>query len=391
MKLRKTLSLFAALLLCPVFCFGCGETPKVPEQGGNPPAIKPDDDVHKPAPVPAVSVLTFDKSLNEEYVNWYGRVRADGVKTDFSNSSAGFEVSFTGTSLTATIISAESSYPNEAAGNAYAYVFLDGVTNYKRAKEIQFNSTEQETEYVLAENLNEGKHTVKLLKRTEAKYGTAALVKLETDGGFETPPEKPSLKFEIIGDSIMSGSESMRSNVSETNVTESENTLASYGYVAASEFRAQVNCITRSGALVSGYNGYASIPQYYDSYSQIDVSTWDFSRYQPDVILLDLGTNDRLIGAPSELIAEKYVEFVRHLREKNPAAAIFCCEGAMLDSLKTIVSNAVKTLNQEGDGRVWYYHLPNLRIAGGHPTESDHRENGYALADFIRETLELSF
>lgn len=380
MRTQK-LCLALSLQLCFAVCGGCS--------GASAPLQDSPKEEETPT-APQVRSLGFSDDLHEDLVNWYGRVRADGEKTDFSNSAAGFEVSFTGTALYAEIVSQPSSAPNEAEGNAYAYVFSEGERNYKRAVKLELLPKSEAVRYPLAEGLEMGEHRVKVLKCTEPKYGTAALLRLETDGSFLPPPPKPSLKFEILGDSIMSGSESMRgASAADSLLSSSENSLASYGYIAANDLRAQVYAITRSGGLLSGYKGFPSIPQFYDTYSQIDDTPWDFSRYRPDVIVLDLGTNDRLINAPEELIYESYLSFVRHIREKNPESAIFCCEGALLGTLSELTARAVEQLSLEGMEKIWHYRLPRLRTEGGHPNERDHKQNGNALSSFIMETLGL--
>ena len=150
-----------------------------------------------------------------------------------------------------------------------------------------------------------------------------------------------------------------------------------------------MSAISRSGALVSGYRGYASIPDYYEKYGQTEAenAAWDFSSYRPDFIILDLGTNDSLIAAPKELISEKYLSFLRLIREKNPDAAIFCCAGAMITSVNSVVGKAVETRNAEGDEKIWFYALPAMS-KGGHPKEETHLENGYGLGAFIMQTLD---
>lgn len=365
---------------------------KDPEKGPEQDPVKdPEKDPEQdPEPEIKISSIDFHEGLCEELVNWYGRCyRRENGEVSLANASSGFEVAFTGTELRASITSAASTFPNEAAGVAYVYVFLDGETEYSFAERVALNDKEEPTEYVLAKDLDEGRHTVRVLKCTEAKYGTASLLSLQTDGEFLPPPAKPALKFELLGDSIMCGSEAMRNPVSQSDsmLSESENSLASYGYVAANYFGAQVNAITRSGALVSGYKGFASIPQYYDCYSQVDDAEWDFSLYQPDVIILDLGTNDAGLPTPDSIILETYLAFLRHIREKNPESEIFCCVGALVTTVNEIVENAVKTRNAEGDGKVYFFELPRRTVSGGHPKENDHMTNGGALYRFILETL----
>ncbi len=329
--------------------------------------------------------LSFTQELNEDRVNWYGRVRAGGEGTDFSNSAAGFEVSFRGSVLYADIRSASSAAPDEAAGSAYAYVFTDGERDFHLARKIKFSPSEHALRYCLAE-LPQGGHTVRLLKCTEPKFGTAALVGLETDGEFLPPPEKPSLKVEILGDSILSGSECMRMTEADSVRTQSENSLASYGFVAAELLGAQVSAVTRSGALVSGYRDLASIPQYYGVYGQFDPTPWDFGRFRPDIVIVDLGSNDRFAAAPDGFVSERYLGFLRLIRARNPSSLIVVCEGAIL-LLPELAEGVVRDFTEAEDGNIRCFHLPCRHVTAGHPTEAEHRANGEALAEFLRAEL----
>ena len=339
---------------------------------------------------PTESTLSFETQKHEDRINWYGRCYHDveNARVSFSNSSSGFEVAFTGTQLTAVISSTGSEYPEEAAGSAYLYVFLDGINQYAQAVKLELNPDGSPHEVVLAEGLERGPHTLKVLKVTEVKYGTAYLTSLTADGPFDTPPARPARKAEIIGDSILSGSEAVRlSTTTDSKLTASENSLAAYGYLAASEILdAEVSAITRSGALVSGYQDYASIPDYYDYYSAVDRELWDFSAYVPDIVIVDLGTNDVLIGAPVDLITQKYAEFLRYIRGKYPQAAIFVCYGAMTTSLNGALSSMVNSL---GDDNVYACALPAL-ATGGHPREQQHQTNGFQLGAIIIRTLGLA-
>lgn len=339
-------------------------------------------------PAPEESTLTFAQGRNEALINWYGRCYHDAEKeqVSFSNSSSGFEVTFNGTQLKARLISTGSQFPQEAQGSAYVYVFVDGASHYSQAELMELNPDGQEHEVVLAEGLERGTHTVKVLKCTEVKYGTAYLTALTADGDFLTPPARPALKVELLGDSILSGSEVMReSTTGDSLLTVSENSLAAYGYVAAEVLDAEVSAITRSGALVSGYNGYTSIPDIYDQYSAADPAEWDFGEFVPDIVILDLGTNDVLIGAPTALIRQKYGDFLLYIRSKYPEAAIFCCYGAMITTLNTLIPEIVEELK---DQNIYTCALPAL-TAGGHPRVQQHETNGYHLGGLIVRTLGL--
>ncbi|MFQ7035588.1 MAG: hypothetical protein ACLRTQ_07930 [Candidatus Borkfalkia sp.] len=241
--------------------------------------------------------LAFADGRREDKINWFGRCFWTGNAECMLNSPR-IRGALAGTSLTAIIAATESKYPQEAAGTAYLYVFIDGTKDYKKARRMALDGSGEPVEYVLAQNLPQGEHTMRVLKCTEVKYGSAWLYSLRSDGEFLAPPPRAERRVELIGDSILSGSESMReSTTTDSKLTESENSLASYGAFAADLLDAEVSAVTRSGALVSGYRGYASIQDFYDLYSADCDALWDFSLSQPDVIILDLGTNDFLIGA----------------------------------------------------------------------------------------------
>lgn len=328
--------------------------------------------------------LQFRSRLFEERVNWYGRAFADGNRADFSAPAAGFEVRFSGTEICAEIASRLSEAPSEAAGRAYLTVYTDGRKTGGLAL-----GADGPAWYVLAEGLSSGVHTVKVLKNTERKYGAAMLHSLRTDGIFLPPPEKPRLCFELLGDSIMSGSECMRAAEADSFLTESENCLLGYGYRAAEAFGAQVNAVTRSGALVSDYMGLPALPQEYE-FSFRGGPPWDFSRFRPDVILLDLGTNDVRNEVPKTLLFESYLAFVRLLRKKNPQSTIVCCEGAITDCLRPLVQGVAETLAAEGDGKVCCFSLPCMHASEGHPTVREHEQNGRALAAYLARLPGLS-
>ena len=370
--MKKIIALCLCLVLSAALC-GCRE--------------KPSEAPPKTEPTP--QTLAFAEGRREDKINWFGRCFWDeeAQSVCFSNSSAGFEVRFIGTSLTAKIAATDSAFPQEAAEKAYLYVFIDGEKDYKKARHIELDGSGEPAEYVLAQNLQQGEHTVRVLKCTEVKYGSAWLYSLRSDGEFLAPPPRAERRVELIGDSILSGSESMReSTTTDSKLTESENSLASYGAFAADLLDAEVSAVTRSGALISGYRGYASIQDFYDLYSADCDALWDFSLFQPDVIILDLGTNDFLVGAPTDLISEKYSEFLAYVRRKNPDSAIFCCAGAMVTAVNRTVSAAVEQRNAAGDKNVWYYALPVI-ASGGHPREEQHLSNGYQLGAFILQSM----
>ena len=87
----------------------------------------------------------------------------------------------------------KSSKTTVVSGTDYSWVnvYLDGAMVETSVLEI---SSEQYADFELAADLDEGRHTVKVLKRTEAQFSTLSLSALSTDGRFETPPAKSEKK-----------------------------------------------------------------------------------------------------------------------------------------------------------------------------------------------------
>jgi hypothetical protein len=81
-------------------------------------------------------------------------------------------------------------------------------------------------------------------------------------------------------------------------------------------------------------------------------SQFDFASYTPEVILIDLGTNDFANGDPGAPYAMAYLTFLTRLRMLYPDAWIFCAAGPMTLAYATAVEGVVAARTQAGDARV---------------------------------------
>ena len=144
------------------------------------------------------------------------------------------------------------------------------------------------------------------------------------------------------------------------------------------------------------------MPLHYDkagfSYSRdLGSFKWDFAR-QPDVVVINLGTNDESYcktdkDKQAEFTAE-YVNFIKDIREHNPESKILCVLGVMGSGLYKCVEDAVSTYSTEtGDTSVYAMKLPNQQEADGiaadwHPTEATHEKTATLVAEKIQEILQ---
>ena len=121
----------------------------------------------------------------------------------------------------------------------------------------------------------------------------------------------------------------------------------------------------------------------------------DFSRFQPDYIVLNLGTNDLSWCGTDEargtIFAREYKAFLKTVRKNNPGARILCTLGVMGTGLNSMMQRAADDYCKEtGDRQIRLLMLEDQNAARDgygsdfHPSEITQR----LLAGQVRDTLE---
>jgi lysophospholipase L1-like esterase len=187
--------------------------------------------------------------------------------------------------------------------------------------------------YPVASGLPSGKHTIELVKRTEASFGATQLLGVDIDdrAALLPTPARPR-RIEIIGDSISCGFGNEAPNKEAKFSAATENAWLAYGAVAARAVDADYVCIAWSGKKLWPDNTIVSL---YDRVAPSASSAkWDFSRWTPDVVVINLGTNDfNAKTNPDEAgWVAAYVKFIQEIRGRYPLAAIYCAVGPMLSN-----------------------------------------------------------
>lgn len=196
--------------------------------------------------------------------------------------------------------------------------------------------------YLVAENLPVGKHVVQLVKRTEAFVGTIQFLGFDVDGSLRWPLKARHV-IEVIGDSISCGYGNEAKSKAEHFSVDTENAYGTYGAIAARELRADLVDVSFSGRKMWPDN---TIPEIYDLALPDDkTSTWDLSQEIPDVIVINLATNDFGRVSPDEKKwTEAYAAFIQRLRERAPHARIYCAIGPMISDTWPPKVKALSTL-----------------------------------------------
>lgn len=323
----------------------------------------------------------MDKGVH--LVGRYDGCNRNGPRMSWSGS--GFVARFHGTGLHVTV---------DGPSLIFTTV-IDGVVG----KELVTNSGPET--YVLVDGLTPGEHTVEMYRQGEAELGAFVLQGVHAAGGELLSSPAPKRRIELVGDSITAGYGNEGSTPECSFSAQTENHYFTYGALLAREFDAEASTVAWSGkGVVSNYGGKrdTTFPALYPRAVPSDpASLWDFSSWQPDVVLVNLGTNDYSTdNDPTDVeFTTEYERLLSTIRLRYPTAHIICTIGPLLvgTDLATAEANiraAVARRVAAGDAAVAFFAMRVPNAAPGcdwHPGLGTHRAMAEALRPVIAAKL----
>ncbi len=340
-------------------------------------------------------------------VKLIGRTCYDGEILKFALSGTGFECSFKGKKLDIEIVG-DDMVTSEKDRTRVA-VYVNGERKVDRMVD------ENELTITAVDCEEETTATVRLIKLSECAMSWIGVKSLITDGTIVPTPEAKH-KIEIIGDSITCGY-GVDDEVPEHHfVTATEDFTRAYAYKTATALGADYSAFSISGyGIISGYTEgetpitEQTIPQYYESlgfsYGTLcgekpQNIKWDFSSFTPDLIIINLGTNDasycKNIEERNSAYSDGYVEFLKKVRKNNPNPEILCILGIMDERLCETLEKTVSRYTEEtGDSNIstlmFKAHDGTLGYAADwHPTEKTHDAAAERLIERVKSILSYS-
>ena len=296
---------------------------------------------------------------------------------------------------------------NIPMGEYYAVgAVIDGV-QYK----IDLSGSPEEQTVTVAEKLPEGEHSFMLFKRMGAAH-YFSLSGFETDGELIQQDYSFDIKLEYYGDSVSAG------EVTEAVFYEGhsdpenhkgvyDNSYFSYTFSLARKLNAEFYNNSQGGLALFDKTGYFCGPELetmkgleftydklsYVPYAPCGVSDWDFSKYNPDIVIFAIGQNDanpdpEAIHNPeySEKWKGKYKEIVGELRGKyNNPKFILITTLLMHDPKWDEVIGEIA--DELGYGVYHYMFKRNGAATPGHPRITEQEEMALELEKFIREKV----
>ncbi|MDE6801676.1 MAG: endoglucanase [Muribaculaceae bacterium] len=268
---------------------------------------------------PQKSVSPSDPSLR-----YTGRVEqlADG-STQFDWAGVYLETRLNGSDLDIRL---------SDTGKSYYNVFVDGDLH----KVVQ--SIGNDTIINFVSGLKGSKpHSLRIQKRTEGETGRTTLHELliPAKASLAEEPRTRTRLIEIIGNSLTAGFGTEGKDRSEPWSVETLNCDLSYSTILPRYFDADYSLIAHSGRGVARNYGdsvrtsaVTMKHKFLQTYDMDTLSRWDFNRYTPDLVIINLGSNDfstephpyrsEFVGAYKELIGE-----IREAYGQKPILCVF--------------------------------------------------------------------
>lgn len=406
MRIAKTV---IAVTLASFMLIGCGA-----EEGED--VIREENPIVETTPESAAETAESEKPAEEqsmdvylpdaEHVKQIGRTELleDTLWMAFSGSGAEFQ--FTGKKA---VVTFQGDSASLRVGNVDNHARIAIYVNGERVIDDMIDRAEKS--YTVVESDTEEDCTIRIIKLSETAMSTVGIKRIEADAGAVIQPvEERDYLIEFIGDSITCGYGVDDEDRNHHFSTRTEDVTKTYAYKTAEALNADYSMVAISGyGVISGYtadgsekNTAQTLPQYYDklgfSYGQYSGRTpqdcsWDFSGREPDLIVVNLGTNDDSYtltdGERQEEFQTAYTAFIEQIRSCNPDARIVCTLGIMGDRLYPYVEQAVETYTaQTGDECVTAMKFDPQSASDGyaadwHPTEATHRKAAEKLTTYI--------
>lgn len=350
-------------------------------------------------------------ALTEENVTLTGRTYREGDTVWLALSGTGVAFDYTGKRLTVTVVGgAVAEIPDNGINYARFAVYADG----KRVMDERV--MQKEKQYVLWESGEERTVRIEILKLSESPMSVMGLKDiLIGEGERICPLPRKEHLIEFIGDSITCGYGVDDEDPLHSFSTATEDVTGAYAYLTAEQLGADYSMFSASGyGIISGYTddpqkkcGEQLIPLYYHSYGfSYDTMgngenpkdlAWDFTKREPDVIVINLGTNDDSYCQDEEEkqkeYRDEYVVFLKDVRSKNPDAEIFCVLGLMGARLFPRICEACRTYIEEtGDRSIHTFELPEQDgaigyVADYHPLHGAHKKAADVLSKEIKTVM----
>ena len=286
--------------------------------------------------------------------------------------------------------------------SGYFMVQIDSCEAFK----VSFNNP-SDSIVTLATALTDGEHSVRVAYAMEGLETHPEFwgFVLDDDCDILKPAPLPERRIEFIGNSITCGYGVESTDKTAPFEYATENHFYSYATRVSDALGAIHTSISRSG--IGVYRNYGGprtgdkvcMPQEFRNTLFADsTKKWDFSRWQPDVVCINLGTNDFSTNNYEPALYEKaYMSFLNEVRNVYPKSKIVLLSGPMLGekengTVKRILDKLQKERAKKGDKAIYRFDFtPQTGELGygasWHPSFKQQQLMAQELTPFIKKLM----
>lgn len=313
---------------------------------------------------------------NEDKVRVLGRTKVVDDIRYINYSCSGIEFEFIGTSASVVLCTDNSKWDH--IFKAWVAVFIDDES--VPSKRLSLNSDEDV--YKIYESSTSRKVKIRLIKMSEAAFTKVGIKEIIIQGeeGLR-PTESKERRIEFIGDSITCGYGIEGVFNTDTFNTTQENPWEAYAAKTARYLNADFNCVSWSGiGVISSWtdqdipNNDWLMPMLYKytdaaldkSLEKPEFEIWDNLSFEPQLIVINLGTNDasytKKIKKRVDGFVHEYYKLLEQVRNCNPNAEILCTYGVMGQDLCAAIETAVTNFKKDKNDNKIYTHFFSVQL-----------------------------
>lgn len=276
---------------------------------------------------------------------------------------------FRGSKLTVSLAATDPATYDGAAQAIYMAYAVDGGNT----QTLKLSASK--SDYVLAQNLAAGQHTVRLAKMTEAQLGRVWFYGATSDGALTYTPPASGRKLEFVGDSGTAGYGTLGTAPCSFSAA-TEDADVAYPAVVGRALNAESRNISYSGkGLIQNRDvvndAYKTMPVLWQWSSpreddNVQDPNWDFSQWKPQAVIAVVSGNDVYASIPTQSMFDAKVGgFIKSLRAAYPQAVLFFGVSPMLRSndprtgqRTTAIASLKSTIAAANDANVVFIELP---------------------------------
>ena len=248
-------------------------------------------------------------------------------------------------------------------------------------------------ELVLAEGLEKGEHSFRLVRQTEWNHGNIYVSSLTVNGTLLAPPAQKDLYIEVIGDSLTTGFGNLTDVQAEDDWGGSpvyHDATQAYPYMVAEALDADLSVVAIQG-IGSACGGHPfTMNEIYNVYPRVNEKDYTYDEERSaDIVIINMLANDGGFRREFKLLPKDIVAKAKELcemaRAQHPDSIIVFAPAAFEDKVAEMVEAEL------GGAKNGYYvtEIPqDSKGKSGHPSIAGHQLATDSLVPYLEKLIE---